>query len=1339
MNDLLIAVYRGCTEVVNALIGAKADINQPDIEGATPLYIAAQNGGIGAVNKLIGAKADINQANNLGETPLFTAAANGHLDVVKTLLAADAAVNQGTTDNGATPLLVSAQNGHLDAVKALITAGADANQAMNDGRTPLYIAAHQGQHEVVNALLTAGASVNQASDDGTTPLFIPAQQGRLDVVSALLTAGASVNQAVNNGATPLFIAAQNGHLDVVNAILQKEGIEVNQAMNDGRTPLYIAAHQGHLEVVKTLLAADAAVNQVINDGRSPLYIAAQNGHLDVVNAILQKEGIEVNQAMNGDITPLFIAAQQGHLEVVKTLLAADTAVHQVMNDGRPPLMVAAQNGLLEVVKALLAAGASVNQVMDDGKSPLFMAAQNGHLEVVKTLLSAGAGINQAMNDGVTPLHIAAQNGHANIVEALIAADAKINHATTKGATPLFIAARNGHFDVVNALLQKGGIEVNQAMVDGQTPLYIAICNDHDLCAKSLLPQVLKSGLKPSDYNKVFSIAFKKNNIAIIKRLITAGAEPHQVISALTVLLHSLAKTKVNIDMDADSLSRYLLGKPESTSLTTIKDEIKSAFIEANDLVASGLEEHRKSAHIALPNKHQEIDLVVKKAQKDASLKLSFKGGAIACTSNIKELISDLDKKILEIEQRQKRHLSQIDKEKKLVIAAQVNSYWQSLGAFCKLDEKNQISKSEHLILLGPSQQISIPSAMFCKRLLEKGYLEDQAYNEPANTAAIKATVAELGKLDIRGDIQIASTNTQLLITRLSQQYTELNTRNNLIQLLEKRLSSLLPAVSKKQQNMKDSEQLLKLKASAEKGLVALKELDKMQTNITSSDTGGLVATYVVQETTVSESRICDIIEKCLALSNKSEYIVQESLVRYKQKLEAIKNAVIAVYVEQYSEHFRSLDNPKAWVKKLTQYQSISKASELMEPLKASKTSEEISFALNAIQDCHIALNKVEQEDIKIVLNYQIIYECIALVEKTWEAVSIQKRQVATHRTIKEALNAKIAEFAFRVKEFFPIKAKKWEEAFMKLVCPSPKKTTMLKKTDHKREVGASASGGGASAFAGASPVDKMTNAHALAGASIWPSDSLIIRADYHNGVLTPLSEFAGKLIQLCDQDQVNLIAAKRSMIRHYLGVIQLENYTNANIKKLHGILGHQLQFFQTTDIALFNQLIAIISNHVHSGYQSIVDNLLIATAGIQQLESSDEKSFLWTSLRGNKGPGSDDPINMIAHILKYLGRPFPKLDSEIEIDVEKYARVDALFTLKKLWDTRPKGMDEALFAQIGTREQSDIKAEIARYTSKRNAFRHDDALVSKTIGEIYNVLFPHHALDNALAHFGGER
>ncbi|MCP8352229.1 hypothetical protein [Candidatus Synchoanobacter obligatus] len=106
---------------------------------------------------------------------------------------------------------------------------------------------------------------------------------------------------------------------------------------------------------------------------------------------------------------------------------------------------------------------------------------------------------------------------------------------------------------------------------------------------------------------------------------------------------------------------------------------------------------------------------------------------------------------------------------------------------------------------------------------------------------------------------------------------------------------------------------------------------------------------------------------------------------------------------------------------------------------------------------------------------------------------------------------------------------------------------------------------------------------------------------------------------------------------------------------------------------------------------------------------------------------------MIAHILKYLDSSFSSCDSDTARDIEKQARIDAFFTLKNLLGTRPTGHGEALFRKKGTRGRSDIRLEITRYTSKRNAFRHDGDLVSKTIGEVYNELFPHHVLDHTVA------
>ena len=51
----------GHVEIVTKLIAANADVNQADMEGVTPLWIACQMGHTEVVTALIAANADVNQ------------------------------------------------------------------------------------------------------------------------------------------------------------------------------------------------------------------------------------------------------------------------------------------------------------------------------------------------------------------------------------------------------------------------------------------------------------------------------------------------------------------------------------------------------------------------------------------------------------------------------------------------------------------------------------------------------------------------------------------------------------------------------------------------------------------------------------------------------------------------------------------------------------------------------------------------------------------------------------------------------------------------------------------------------------------------------------------------------------------------------------------------------------------------------------------------------------------------------------------------------------------------------------------------------------------------------
>ena len=59
------------------------EVNQPDKDGFTPLYMAALKGHEEVVSLLLGYEGNtVNQAENDGDTPLIMAAFNGHVKVV---------------------------------------------------------------------------------------------------------------------------------------------------------------------------------------------------------------------------------------------------------------------------------------------------------------------------------------------------------------------------------------------------------------------------------------------------------------------------------------------------------------------------------------------------------------------------------------------------------------------------------------------------------------------------------------------------------------------------------------------------------------------------------------------------------------------------------------------------------------------------------------------------------------------------------------------------------------------------------------------------------------------------------------------------------------------------------------------------------------------------------------------------------------------------------------------------------------------------------------------------------------------------------------------------------
>ena len=188
-NKLHDATFHGHTEVVQALIGAGADVNAANEKGDTALIGAAANGYDEVAKVLIAADAVIEKQNTWGNNALHWAAINGCVDVVKRLIDAGAVLEKQNIW-GKTPLIGAASNGHVEVVKALIDAGVDVNAVNKSRQTPLMLAAANGHDEVVERLIAAGADVHAVDDAGETALGYAASMGHANIVELLQAAAA---------------------------------------------------------------------------------------------------------------------------------------------------------------------------------------------------------------------------------------------------------------------------------------------------------------------------------------------------------------------------------------------------------------------------------------------------------------------------------------------------------------------------------------------------------------------------------------------------------------------------------------------------------------------------------------------------------------------------------------------------------------------------------------------------------------------------------------------------------------------------------------------------------------------------------------------------------------------------------------------------------------------------------------------------------------------------------------------------------------------------------------------------------------------------------------------
>jgi ankyrin len=558
-SEVADAVMQGDKAALRALLGRKADVNAPQVDGATALHWAVYRNDLESADLLIRSGADVKAANRAGATPLGMASLYGYAPMIDRLLKGGADPNQ-RGPNGETPVMHAARNGNPDAINVLVRAGADVNRAENlRGTTALMWAAEQKHPGAVKALLDAGADFRARSGPAGLPRNYMAMKvlaGNVEAARKRRLAAAAAgrtyseqleyerNMGIDTGGRgsvpgdPQALALgpasgpQRGGArgagadsppdqdDVIVAGLVGSG-------GGGLTALVFAAREGDVKTAQLLLDAGADVNQTTEYGWTPLLTATNNRHYKLAGYLIDR-GADVNLANRGGWTPLYLATDNRNIE------GGDYPVPRPDTDH------------LEFIKVLLEKGANPNaRIKDDtlsrtiftmqwffeaGATPFVRAAQSGDMDLLKLLLKYGADPKIPTDYGDTALTAAGGIGwvegvtfewsakdNLEAIRLLLDLGLDPNAANNDGRTALMGAALKGRNEVVQMLVDRGARLDTRDKGSRDTDTVVSVLAGHTWQAVDYADGLVRPGVQ--------SAIPRPDTAAFIRQLMTARGLP----------------------------------------------------------------------------------------------------------------------------------------------------------------------------------------------------------------------------------------------------------------------------------------------------------------------------------------------------------------------------------------------------------------------------------------------------------------------------------------------------------------------------------------------------------------------------------------------------------------------------------------------------------------------------------------------------------------------------------------------------------------------------------------------------------------------------------------------
>ncbi|MCC6127993.1 MAG: ankyrin repeat domain-containing protein, partial [Chlamydiae bacterium] len=196
---LHVAAQTAQEDNVIVLLKYGLDLEERDLQGRTPLFLAAVQGHRGIIQRLLSQGARLDASSNEQETVLHLASFYGYAQILDDFLKDPLGLKliHVQDSDGKTPLHRAVWGvSKPTIVKMLLDHGADPNVLNKYDYTPLHWAAKHGHLESARILLERGANLSSANTNQDTPMDLALRWGQDDLVRLFIDPSRAVQQEV---------------------------------------------------------------------------------------------------------------------------------------------------------------------------------------------------------------------------------------------------------------------------------------------------------------------------------------------------------------------------------------------------------------------------------------------------------------------------------------------------------------------------------------------------------------------------------------------------------------------------------------------------------------------------------------------------------------------------------------------------------------------------------------------------------------------------------------------------------------------------------------------------------------------------------------------------------------------------------------------------------------------------------------------------------------------------------------------------------------------------------------------------------------------------------------